>query len=65
MEKIKRIDAHEVNRKLQNGTALLICAYDDEALFKRMKLRGALSLKDLQARLPDLPKNQDIVFYCG
>lgn len=65
MEKIKRMSPQEVNRKVEEGTALLVCVYDDEDLFRKMKLRGALSLNDLRSRLSALPKNQEIVFYCA
>ena len=65
MEKVKRIGPQEVNWKLAAGTALLVCAYDDDDLFGKMKLRGALSMKDLRSKLSALPKNQEIVFYCG
>jgi hypothetical protein len=65
MEKVKRISPQEVNRKLAAGTALLVCVYDDEDLFGKMKLRGAISLNDFRSRLPALPKNQEIIFYCG
>ena len=65
MEKVKRISPQEVSRKLQSGVTLLVCAYDDDDLFGKMKLRGALSMKDLRSKLSALPKNQEIVFYCG
>jgi hypothetical protein len=65
MEKVKRISPQEVSRKLQSGATILVCAYDDDDLFGKMKLRGALSMKDLRSKLSALPKNQEIVFYCG
>jgi len=65
MEKVKRISPQEVGRRLQSGATILVCAYDDDDLFGKMKLRGALSMKDLRSKLSALPKNQEIVFYCG
>jgi hypothetical protein len=54
----------EVRRKLQTGApTLLVCAYDNEEKFRRMQLEGAISLKELQARLPSLAKDHEIVFY--
>ena len=65
MEKVKRIHPEEVKRKLQSGKALLVCVYDDEDMFKKMRLEGAIPLQELKSRLPVLPKEQEIVFYCG
>jgi len=49
---------------MQSGRGtLLVCAYEDEAKFKRARLEGAISLQSLQSRLPSLPKETEIVFY--
>jgi len=47
------------------GSALLVCAYDDEEKFKKNHLQGAMSLGEFKARLPSLTKDQEIIFYCG
>ncbi len=60
-----RITPNEVYEKLKSDTTLLVCAYDDEATFRRMKLQGAISLQEFKSRLPSLSKDQEIVFYCG
>jgi rhodanese-related sulfurtransferase len=65
MKTVKRVSPQDVNRTLEAGTALLVCVYDDEDLFRKMKLPGALSLKDFRSRVPSLPKDQEIIFYCG
>jgi rhodanese-related sulfurtransferase len=65
MAELERISPEEVSGKLKAGTALLVCAYDDEDKFRRMHLEGAISLDALKSRLPSLPKDQEIVFYCG
>jgi hypothetical protein len=44
---------------------LLVCAYDCDHRFRTVRLEGAIPLSDLQARLPSLPMNQEIVFYCA
>jgi hypothetical protein len=50
---------------VKSGRALLVCGYDDEAKFKMMCLEGALSLKEFEARLLRLSKDQEIIFYCA
>lgn len=65
MATVKRITPQEVARKVAAGTALLVCVYDDEELFSKMKLSGSISLKDFRSRLPALAKDQEIIFYCG
>jgi hypothetical protein len=59
----KRITPEEVHQKLIMGKALLVCAYEDEAKFKRMQLQGAISLNEFKSRLPSLMKDHEIVFY--
>lgn len=60
-----RVTPKEVYQKLKSGTTLLVCAYDDEATFRQMKLQGAISLQEFKSRLPLLSKDHEIVFYCG
>jgi hypothetical protein len=59
----KRISPEEVHEKLIMGKTLLVCAYEDEAQFKKMRLQGAISLNEFKAKLPSLTKDQEIVFY--
>jgi hypothetical protein len=65
MAEPKRISVNEAYQNVKSGRALLVCGYDDEAKFKMMRLEGALSLKEFEARLPKLPKDQGIIFYCA
>ncbi len=60
-----RVTPKEVYQKVKSGTTLLVCAYDDEATFRRMKLQGAISLEEFKSILPSLSKDREIVFYCG
>lgn len=60
-----RVTPKEVYQKLKSGTTLLVCAYDDDATFRQMKLEGGISLNEFKSRLPLLSKDQEIVFYCG
>jgi len=60
-----RITPEETFQKLRAGKTLLVCAYDSDEQFKNLHLDGAISLAEFQEKLPSLPKNQEIVFYCA
>jgi hypothetical protein len=65
MSEPERIGLEETHGKLKAGTALLVCAYDSDERFKTMALKGAISLSVFQSKLPSLPKDQEIIFYCA
>jgi rhodanese-related sulfurtransferase len=60
-----QISPQEARQKFTSGQALLVCAYDDADKFKANHLEGALSFSQLRSRLPELAKNQEIIFYCA
>ena len=61
----ERIGAEEVHKKLKAGTAILVCAYEDDEKFKTYALEGAISFNEFKSRLPSLSKDQEIAFYCA
>ncbi|MBP1716305.1 MAG: hypothetical protein H6Q42_4508 [Deltaproteobacteria bacterium] len=65
MAEPKRTQVNEAYQKMKSGKALLVCGYEDEAKFQMMPLEGALSLREFEARLPKLSKDQEIIFYCA
>jgi rhodanese-related sulfurtransferase len=65
MEEPKRVSVEEVRQKVKGGKALLVCAYEDEEKFKKVRLEGAISLNEFKLRLDSLTKDQEIVFYCA
>jgi len=65
MSEPERIGPEETHGKLKAGTALLVCATDGGEKFKIMPLDGAISLSEFQSKLPSLPKDQEIIFYCA
>jgi hypothetical protein len=65
MAEPERISAEEVRRKVKSGQVLPVCAYDEEERFRSAHLEGAISFPEFEARLPSLPKDQEIVFYCA
>lgn len=64
MTEVKRTTPEEARQKVTSGKALLVCAYETEALCQRNHPEGGLSLTDFTARLPSLDKEQEIIFYC-
>jgi hypothetical protein len=58
-----RVTPEEAYEKLKSGKTLLVCAYEDEAKFKKMQLEGAISLSEFISQLPELANDQEIVFY--
>ena len=60
-----RIGPEEAYRKVKSGEAILVCAYDDETSFEKMRLDMALSLGEFRKLLPGLPKEREIIFYCS
>jgi hypothetical protein len=63
MVESKRVPPKAVFKNLKAGKVLLVCAYEDDAKFRRMQLEGAISFNEFKSRLPSLPKDQEIVFY--
>jgi rhodanese-related sulfurtransferase len=60
----ERICVDEAWRKVSAGEVLLVCAYED-ARCDRLRLEGATTLPQLQARLDTIPKDREIIFYCA
>lgn len=65
MADVERISVDEARRRVTEGNALLVCAYEDPARCSRIRLQGSITMRELQARLSSLPKDQPIVFYCA
>jgi hypothetical protein len=59
----RRLPPEEVRKKVQSGSTLLVCAYDDEEKFKRIQLENAISLGNFSSKVSSLPREQEIIFY--
>jgi hypothetical protein len=57
------ISVEKVRQKVNDGSALLVCAYDDDLKFKKFHLEGASSLAEFKSKLSALRKDQMIIFY--
>ena len=60
-----RISPEEVREKITAGSALLVCAYEDDEKCKMVNLEGAIFLTEFRSKLPSLPKDQELIFYCA
>ena len=65
MSELIVITPDDVHSRVRAGTALLVCAYDEEEKFAKFRLEGAIPLKELETQLPKLPKDREIIFYCA
>jgi hypothetical protein len=65
MSEVDRINPAEIYPKVRSGEALLVCAYEDEAKFRRLQLQGAIPLAEFKGLQPTLPLDREIVFYCA
>lgn len=60
-----RISPEETRQRVTSGSALLVCAYEDEEKCNRLLLEGAISLAAFKSALSGVPKDREIVFYCA
>ena len=60
-----RIQPSEAFGRVNQGHTLLVCAYPDMETCSKMWLKNAITRTEFQARLPQLKKDQEIIFYCA
>jgi hypothetical protein len=48
-----------------DGQAMLVCAYDSDEKFNKMRLQGAIPLSTFKDKLMSIEKDQMIIFYCA
>ena len=65
MEDIQRIGPEEARERVRSGQALLVCAYENDAKCDRLRLEGAISLRELESAAPALPRDHELIFYCA
>jgi hypothetical protein len=65
MAEPERISPEDAYKKLKAGSALLVCAYEDEDRFRTAYIEGALSFNAFKSKLSSLPKDQEIILYCA
>ena len=60
-----RISAEDTRQRVSSGSALLVCAYDDDEKFKNNHLQGAIALSEFKSKLPSISQDQEVIFYCA
>ena len=58
-----RISVEKVRQKVNEGSALLVCAYNDDQKFQKFHLESAISLAEFKSKVSALRKDQMIIFY--
>ena len=61
---IERISPEDTRAKVRAGEALLVCSYKDEKC-RDILLEGAMLRSEFEDRVPVVPKDREIIFYCG
>lgn len=65
MSDVIRISAEDTKHIVENGTGLLVCAYDDEVKCRSFHMDEAISLNEFRTKIPEISKDQEIVFFCA
>lgn len=60
-----RISPEEARQRMTSGSALLVCAYEDEEKCNRLLLEDSVSLTAFKSNLRGVPKDREIIFYCA
>lgn len=60
-----RIGVKEARLKNQSGQALLVCAYEEGDKFNEYHLEGAITWQTFTSKLPQMAKDDEIIFYCA
>jgi hypothetical protein len=64
MTEIRRLAAEEARVRSMSG-ARLVCAYESEENFQKYHLAGAISLNVLKNLVPQMIKEEEVIFYCA
>jgi hypothetical protein len=60
------VPAEYVREKLQSGAdTLLVCAYDDPAKCRKVRVDGAIDFATLEKQKESLARDREILFYCA
>ena len=62
---VERIDVGTARKKMTDGQALLVCAYEDDAKCRKGRLEGSMPLARFETTAATLPRTQEIIFYCA
>ena len=60
-----RINAEEAYSKLKSAEAIFVCAYESDEKYERFKIEDSIPFSKFKSMIPNLPKTQEIIFYCA
>jgi hypothetical protein len=60
-----RIDVQDAFQKITAGEAILVCAYEEDEKYPDYRLEKSMSFSEFLKKLPEVKKDQEIIFYCG
>ena len=65
-DQVPRISAEVLKKRLDSGESILIVDSRSPGEFQTRHIAGAISVPygEVESRLAELPKDQEIVFYC-
>lgn len=63
MSPVALIEAAEAYEHISKGSALLICAYESDEKFHKLRLQGAIPLSEFQSHSATLEKDKELIFY--
>ncbi|MFP4194589.1 MAG: rhodanese-like domain-containing protein [Desulfobacterales bacterium] len=64
-QSVQRITPEAAKAKMDSGIAIVVCAYKDDNKCKGMQIKGSFLQSEFEDRLPELSKEQEIIFYCN
>lgn len=59
-----RIGPVKARELVEQGDAVLVCAYDDEEKCEDIRLEGAMTFGEFKSEKSDLSPGQTVIFYC-
>ena len=63
MSDIERVSPERVREEVNSGNALLVCAYDNDDKYGKMRLDGSIALSKFKSEVSAIAKNKEIIFY--
>ena len=63
MSDIERVSPERVREEVNSGNALLVCAYDNDYKYGKMRLDGSIALSKFKSEVSAIAKNKEIIFY--
>lgn len=64
-DQMDRVSIEVVHKKMTEGGALLICAYESETALSTFALPGSITLAEFEKRAAEIPKDRELFFYCA